>query len=31
GNECKKHQHEHCQKCADACFKCADDCRQMVQ
>ncbi|KKK33387.1 ferredoxin [Salinicoccus sediminis] len=28
GNECRKHDHEHCQKCADACFKCANACKE---
>lgn len=27
GNECKKHDHDHCQRCADACFKCAEACK----
>ena len=30
GNECKKHNHEHCQKCADACFNCAETCRSLI-
>ncbi|MED3971712.1 four-helix bundle copper-binding protein [Priestia megaterium] len=30
GNECKKHDHDHCQKCADACLKCADECKKLV-
>lgn len=30
GEECKKHDMEHCQQCADACFKCANACRQLV-
>lgn len=30
GNECKKHDHEHCQVCADACFTCAEACRSMM-
>lgn len=30
GNECQKHQHNHCQKCAEACFKCAEACRQLA-
>ncbi|WP_139293603.1 four-helix bundle copper-binding protein, partial [Mycobacterium tuberculosis] len=30
GDECKKHSHDHCQKCAEACFKCADACRNMA-
>ncbi|KZO00536.1 four-helix bundle copper-binding protein [Pseudobacillus badius] len=27
GNECKKHHHDHCQRCAEACMKCAEACR----
>ncbi|WP_456271319.1 four-helix bundle copper-binding protein [Bacillus sp. AK031] len=30
GNECKKHDHDHCQKCADACFNCVDACKKMI-
>ncbi|QTM98766.1 four-helix bundle copper-binding protein [Sediminibacillus dalangtanensis] len=30
GNECKKHEQEHCQKCADICMKCADACRKVA-
>lgn len=30
GNECKKHDHDHCQACADACFSCADACKQFA-
>ncbi|MBH0229172.1 four-helix bundle copper-binding protein [Halobacillus yeomjeoni] len=30
GNECKKHNHDHCQKCAEACFKCADACKSIA-
>jgi len=26
--ECAKHKHEHCQKCAQACQKCAESCRK---
>ncbi|WP_058305955.1 four-helix bundle copper-binding protein [Gracilibacillus massiliensis] len=29
GEECKKHQHDHCQKCADACFNCAEACKKL--
>ncbi|MFY0741279.1 four-helix bundle copper-binding protein [Solibacillus silvestris] len=29
GNECKKHDHDHCQKCAEACFKCAEACKNV--
>jgi hypothetical protein len=24
--ECAKHQHDHCQKCAESCRQCADAC-----
>lgn len=27
GEECKKHQNEHCQKCAKACEDCAEACK----
>ncbi|MBS7528960.1 four-helix bundle copper-binding protein [Hazenella sp. IB182353] len=30
GMECKKHQHVHCQRCAEACFKCAEACKQLT-
>ncbi|WP_026693363.1 four-helix bundle copper-binding protein [Peribacillus kribbensis] len=30
GNECKQHDHDHCQKCADACFKCAEECMRLA-
>ncbi|MYL58129.1 four-helix bundle copper-binding protein [Virgibacillus halodenitrificans] len=30
GNECKKHDHDHCQACAEACFKCADECKKVA-
>lgn len=30
GNECQKHEHDHCQKCAEACFKCAKACRDIA-
>ncbi|RKL66300.1 four-helix bundle copper-binding protein [Salipaludibacillus neizhouensis] len=30
GNECKKHDHDHCQKCAKACFECAEECRKLA-
>lgn len=26
GDECGKHQHDHCQKCAAACKECAEAC-----
>lgn len=27
GEECHKHDHDHCQKCAKVCFECAELCR----
>ncbi len=30
GEECAKHNHDHCQKCAEACHKCADECDKLV-
>ncbi|WP_375166402.1 four-helix bundle copper-binding protein, partial [Rhizobium hidalgonense] len=27
---CSKHQHEHCQRCAEACRRCAEECRKMA-
>lgn len=30
GEECKKHDHDHCQKCAEACFRCAEACRNIA-
>ncbi|MCY9140600.1 four-helix bundle copper-binding protein [Peribacillus frigoritolerans] len=30
GNECKKYDHEHCQKCAEACLGYAEECRKKV-
>ncbi|MFG6114664.1 four-helix bundle copper-binding protein [Halobacillus sp. MO56] len=30
GDECAKHDHDHCQKCAEACRKCADECEKLV-
>jgi hypothetical protein len=30
GNECKKYDHEHCQKCAEACLGYAEECRKIV-
>ncbi len=30
GDECKKHDHAHCQQCADACFKCAQACKSVA-
>lgn len=29
GNECAKHQAQHCQDCAAACRRCAEECRRM--
>ncbi len=26
GNECEKHDHDHCKKCAEACRKCVEAC-----
>ncbi|PBB04811.1 MULTISPECIES: four-helix bundle copper-binding protein [Bacillaceae] len=28
--ECAKHDHDHCQECAEACRKCADACRKIA-
>lgn len=28
GQECQKHQSDHCQQCAKACFECAEACSQ---
>ncbi|MGP4072720.1 four-helix bundle copper-binding protein [Piscibacillus sp. B03] len=30
GDECAKHDHDHCQKCADACHKCAEECEKLI-
>ncbi|WP_053220279.1 four-helix bundle copper-binding protein [Virgibacillus senegalensis] len=30
GNECKKHEQEHCQKCAEICFTCAEACKNVA-
>ena len=30
GDECSKHQHDHCQDCARACHHCAEACRNMA-
>ena len=30
GNECGKHQSEHCQECSKACKQCAEECRKMA-
>jgi hypothetical protein len=29
GEECNRHHHDHCQRCADACFQCAKACREV--
>ncbi|KUP07958.1 ferredoxin [Bacillus coahuilensis p1.1.43] len=28
--ECKKHDHDHCQACADACMKCVEECKKVL-
>nr|WP_186078856.1 four-helix bundle copper-binding protein [Burkholderia gladioli] len=28
--ECERHEHAHCQACADACRRCAEICRTMA-
>jgi hypothetical protein len=30
-HECGMHEHEHCQKCAEACFRCAEACHEHHQ
>ncbi|SDP14094.1 four-helix bundle copper-binding protein [Halobacillus aidingensis] len=30
GDECKKHDHQHCQDCAKACYECAEACKQVA-
>ncbi|MDU2023476.1 MAG: four-helix bundle copper-binding protein, partial [Leclercia adecarboxylata] len=30
GEECGKHEAEHCQKCSEACLRCAEACRSMA-
>ena len=30
GIECQKHDHKHCQRCAEACFKCAEVCKEIA-
>ena len=30
GDECAKHQTDHCQECAKACLRCAEECRKMA-
>ena len=29
--ECKKHEHEHCKKCAEESLKCADACQSHIE
>jgi hypothetical protein len=31
GDECAKHQHDHCQQCAAACHECAEACHEHHQ
>jgi hypothetical protein len=28
--ECEKHDHDHCQRCADACRRCEEHCRNFL-
>lgn len=30
GNECSRHNMNHCQRCAEVCFACAQACREMA-
>ncbi|QGU09841.1 four-helix bundle copper-binding protein [Leclercia sp. J807] len=30
GDECGKHEHDHCQECSRACHHCAEQCRKMA-
>jgi len=30
GDECRRHQNEHCQECAKACDECAQACRKFM-
>ncbi|MGF2615898.1 four-helix bundle copper-binding protein [Rossellomorea vietnamensis] len=30
GNECNKHEHDHCRKCAAACFTCGEECKKLI-
>lgn len=30
GEECSKHDHEHCQACARSCLECADICEELA-
>lgn len=31
GDECRKHNYDHCQQCAKACDECAKACREFMQ
>lgn len=30
GEECAKHEPDHCKKCAEACFECEDACKKLI-
>ena len=30
GDECARHEMDHCQECAKACHRCAEECRKMA-
>lgn len=30
GDECGKHRHDHCRRCAEVCRRCAEECRRMA-
>ena len=30
GDECGKHDMDHCRRCAEACHRCAEECRSMA-
>ena len=30
GNECQKHNHDHCQNCAETCFKYVEACKEIA-
>ena len=30
GDECARHEQDHCQRCAEACRACAEECRRMA-
>ncbi len=30
-DECDKHNHDHCKKCAEACRKCAEECQKVYE